>query len=1854
MSESPGAPGGFPPDNPASSPANDNDTRRPGSAQSQRQQSGSSPLVPLVPAPLVPLVPPPPPPPRRHPLERPLPKMPTAPNPSNRFATGSHQLNIIPPSSSGSIDPKPFFSNLGFNDDDDALGTRPSGGSEPALSYGNHQRDDAPGGPSHLDLDNQFLDGCVKIHTALGFLPIQLYHQAPPAAQLLLEQQLDPVSLRAIRGIESSKTSRLVLTNIRSPQTLSRQVKPSVPSSPSTRSALSYRSAHAELPRDQRPIRPVDAPPLPRHPISTPSDRLNNSRWSKPFSSFDSLLELANDPNSKASNPFRTAYVMARKGTFVPHSHISPLDKASQWLDWIGGIKHILTAQNLLGWIMLDNEVSRSTPEAHRPIYYLDNDDGGLTHDEYEFNAAWWTMDLYVRHYLTGPLSAAARQTLDDNIAADGIERPTSRDVYMVLKRKFGTLDYNHGFAAWERAKALEVGANVVGFITTFKRLISDVRRSPFDGTSPHLATQTFLNKLPKNSCRILLDNWEFSTIDGHVVPTDDWSEFIRWTEKAKSAHEGYIARLRSSGGTQARPPARPNSPPRPQGPRPPPKANVATAGGARPPNTRQAAVICYNCQKPGHTKANCSEPGGDLSKEGRSAKGYMAANGGDLDEEETEALDEMENDGIGDGDQDEPDDDERACIANALDALHLDFDTNNIFDFSPYDDLCDENVSVMLAQDDEYHGPPPSEPKSPPRALAIPLRKFDTILDSGCSQHIIVDRRHFHSFRNIDKSIGTAGATPLKALGIGLVKWTVTLTDGSTIVLDLPDCLYAPACPFNLLSTGRLCDINDVRLLFAPKRTVCWTQDPTRRQFFSFSRHGFITMLKGVFLRATPNVPAVLLSFITDTELPDTFQSPKQDIVLWHRRLGHPGWKTTTAIVKGKVVKGVVCTGSLTSCNCVPCIIGRFAQSNYPASDHRFLSPGDLVHMDISGPWRVKTPFGDQYFIAFLDDATHYGWVFLLKTRDGAFDAFLIVEARLENLTGRRIQRTRSDNAKELVAGRLGDHFKSKGVHVQTAAPYAHPQNGRAERHIRRLQDVSATMLAESGLPPSFWGFAIVTAQYLVNRLPSKALPENSTPFEALFGSKPDVSHLRVWGCRCFPIIPPELRKKGDGRRLRDCIFVGYGDGTKGYKVMTPTGKVFFSADVIFDEGTMGRLGTKRPLLSKDSPTNQLHEAIDTVRRVRRSARIANLPGSNIADGSLISPQSAFALLSVVGHDPSLPPLQQTPEFDTLPSIFAYLATVGIHRLFEQPSITPLSMMSACGFYCDALMLDEDDFNNSVAFRVIDLTKAPDTVKQAMSRSDWPAWLAAMCREFNSLKGRPAWEVKEKLPPGKFAIDVRWVFAFKLNPDGSIRWGEEKARLVVKGFLQRPNDYDETFAPVVKLAVVRIVLAITALRDYDLFSFDIKTAFLHSKLDDEVYIKQIPCFPLDNPEAVLRLLVVLYGLKQAAFAWYCHFMGILVKIGLKRCELDHAFFIGVWNSPPDPSIPMPADGSPLILLVPIHVDDGLASTNSPELYTWFIKQLKAHGIDVVDFGPVSMFLGIRVLRDRPNRRLWLSQSPFIQTLLDDWGMDKCRGVATPMEGFLDDLPDTDVAPFPFINPDNMKRKYQSLVGSLIYLATCTRPDIAYVAMSLGRHSADPKMKHLVAGKRVLRYLFETIDLVLLYDPLNDIHPSINAFIRSATGFSDADWASDKLTRISISGHVFFYLGGIVAWSSTRQRVIALSSTESEFYAIVNAMREGLWMRLFLLICNFPVPQPFPLICDNKSTLYQMESPAVGSKSKHVHIRELFAKQYFADGTFKAEWVATNVNVADIFTKPLRANLFERHRKALNLVRYPL
>jgi len=498
---------------------------------------------------------------------------------------------------------------------------------------------------------------------------------------------------------------------------------------------------------------------------------------------------------------------------------------------------------------------------------------------------------------------------------------------------------------------------------------------------------------------------------------------------------------------------------------------------------------------------------------------------------------------------------------------------------------------------------------------------------------------------------------------------------------------------------------------------------------------------------------------------------------LLWHRRFGHLGHDATRAALTQDYVQGVVYQGPFERDHCIVCIIGKSPQHSYTHHGHRASQIGELLHMDLCGPYPTQGPHGENHFLVILDDFSNMGFTFCLRRKNDAFSHYERTEAFIEHSTGCKVKAIRVDGALELTAGKMGIHLVSHGIAIQKTTPYAHPQAGKIERYVRTIEEGGQTLLAASSLPMSFWCDAVLTSQYLHNRLPTSTLATNITPFEVFTSSKPDVSHFCVWGCQCFVAIPNELRDKAGFKRF-EAIFVGYKEHCVGWRVRDLKGKFHFSCDVIFNEDFSGRLGTPCSPLSSNSPSLDVSSSAvsphpirlctwmlvgrvyDDILNLKESRRVEcerkRMPAPVIAledvvggvgaavgdvvvmNGGVDVPAGGVGAVDVVATAAFAVSGDLSPSFDAIYHLLAFFA----------PSSFPDS------FSVDTDSLAAYSFHHSP---FIDLTKAPTSYIEAVSRLDASAWKAAMVREERSLEEMGAFEEVE-LPPGQPTVTLIWV----------------------------------------------------------------------------------------------------------------------------------------------------------------------------------------------------------------------------------------------------------------------------------------------------------------------------------------------------------------------------------------------------------------------------------------------------------------------------------------------------------------
>ena len=466
--------------------------------------------------------------------------------------------------------------------------------------------------------------------------------------------------------------------------------------------------------------------------------------------------------------------------------------------------------------------------------------------------------------------------------------------------------------------------------------------------------------------------------------------------------------------------------------------------------------------------------------------------------------------------------------------------------------------------------------------------------------------------------------------------------------------------------------------------------------------------------------------------------------------------------------------------------------------------------------------------------------------------------------------------------------------------------------------------------------------------------------------------------------------------------------------------------------------------------------------------------------------------------------------------------------------------------------------------------------------------WAAAMKEEMTALQKNKTWELVS-LPEGKKLVGCRCVFTIKQNPDGSI--DKRKARLVARGFTQTHGvDYEETFAPVAKINTIRVLLSLAANLDWHLQQYDVKNAFLHGDLKEEVYMSLPPGYdaPRTSGSMVCRLKKALYGLKQSPRAWFGRFRFTMKKYGYKQSDADHTLFLK-------------KVGDKITVLI-IYVDDMIVTGNDLTEMSK-LKDYLSSEFDMKDLGRLKYFLGIEV--NRSKQGIFVSQRKYVLDLLGETGMLGCEPIKSPIEQNhgLEECPDQ--------TPVN-KERYQRLVGRLIYLSH-TRPDIAYVVSVVSRFMHNPSKQHMDAVVRILRYMKSAPGKGLLFSK----HGNTDIL-----GYSDSDWAG-KGDRRSTSGYLTFVGGNLVTWKSKKQKVVSLSSAEAEYRAMVKGICELLWLKRLMGELGFSSEKPMKLFCDNQSTIKIAENPIQNDRTKHVEIDRNFIYEKLENKEIEVPYVST-------------------------------
>ncbi|KAH9079902.1 hypothetical protein Ae201684P_007611 [Aphanomyces euteiches] len=787
---------------------------------------------------------------------------------------------------------------------------------------------------------------------------------------------------------------------------------------------------------------------------------------------------------------------------------------------------------------------------------------------------------------------------------------------------------------------------------------------------------------------------------------------------------------------------------------------------------------------------------------------------------------------------------------------------------------------------------------------------------------------------------------------------------------------------------------------------------------------------------------------------------------------------------------------------------------------------------------------------------------------------------------TGNKVKVFRSDGGAEYSSADFEAELKRHGIHHESSTPDNQWQNGMAERAHRSLMEMAMAMLAHAGLARRWWAEAVNTAGFIQNRV-VHGHKATATPIHALTGHRAKLDKLRVFGCVAYNMVKDPTRRDKLAPKATKCVFMGCAEHQRAWKLYDlESNKMTTGVHVTFCEDEF--LGDRSKLddylvttddsddeedegiitQSTSQPAPPIVEPTDSTPRYQETRDAIGAKGSapstprRLFTGHPVGDQSSRRTLRLLDrlkrsdsgprtHDdrnvmPSGMVLRprdrlRPPSRDV--SAVHGRPTDNPSRELQGVASEPLDNSADANWTIDDSHVAASMTIDGIQFACSAMAPpvyVPQSHREAMAMKDHDEWAKAEQKELQQLRQAATWKLVD-LPPGRKSIGSRWTYAKKTNAAGEVV--RYKARLVCKGFSQIHGvDYLDTFSPVVKMTTLRCCMALTATKKLAVLQADADTAF--------------PTGHSNGTNRKMLMIKALYGLKQAALAWFEHCRKIVVGLGFRPSDYDPCLYLRQHGEE--------------LEMVESNVDDFLVFARTTAKANSILDELEVK-MKLKRQGEMSFFLGgIKIEYDKNDAKITLTQEAYARKIFARFGMTTCHGYTTAEVDDREDLWHDSS------QPSTDQETYQSMVVSLMYLMTCTRPDISHAVQRLTRHLHDPR--HTIGTGLIFR------------------SPDANL-----VGYCDASWAT-RLDRRSTTGFACFVSGGIVSWKSARQRVVALSTCEVEYVALAELAKEVVWLRGLLEDLSMRQDHPTITWCDNKAAISTAENVGVASRSKHIDV----------------------------------------------------
>ncbi|GJR14873.1 retrovirus-related pol polyprotein from transposon TNT 1-94 [Tanacetum coccineum] len=810
--------------------------------------------------------------------------------------------------------------------------------------------------------------------------------------------------------------------------------------------------------------------------------------------------------------------------------------------------------------------------------------------------------------------------------------------------------------------------------------------------------------------------------------------------------------------------------------------------------------------------------------------------------------------------------------------------------------------------------------------------------------------------------------------------------------------------------------------------------------------------------------------------------KATSDESMLWHRRLGHINFKNINKLVKDNLVRGLPTKRFENDQTCVACLKGKQHRASCKSKVlNPITKPLFMLHMDLFGPTFVSSLMHKKYCLVVTDDYSRFTWVFFLTTKDETSEILKNFIKEIENLVDKKVKIIRSDNGTEFKNKVLDDFVREKGIKREYSVARTPQQNG-----------------AE----------AVSTACYVQNRV-LVVKPHNKTPYELFRGFKAALSFMKPFGYHVTILNTLDSLGKFDGKS-DEGFFVGYSFSSKAFTVNnTRTRRVEENLHIGFLENKPMIEGNgPKWLFDIDSLTqsmNYLPVAAGTIiNESTGTQEELNTDNENDAKDKSDDDSSPKEVNATGQHVNTASPDVTTGSF----KLNVVGPSVNIASLYDQDSPKDMFTIRASHtleathveFFSDEdePEVDLGNITNSYTARRITKPNSKQGFLRRTSAIQTPVGLDTY--------GFAFW---------KRVIGTKWVFRNKKDKRGIVI--RNKARLVAQDHRQEEGiDYEEVFSPVARIEAIRLFLAYVSFMGFLVYQMDVKSTFLYGTIEEEVYITQPPGFKdPDHPDKVYKVAKALYGLHQTPRAWYETLANYLLGNGFKRGKIDQTLFIKKQKGD--------------IFLVQVYVDDIIFGSTNKDLCTGFEK-LMNDKFQMSSIGELTFFLGLQVQQKEDG--IFISRDKCVAKILKKFNYTDVKSASTPIDLEKPLVKDGDA-------DDVDVHLYRSMIGSLMYL-TASRSDIMFAVCACTRFQVTLKISHVLAVKRIFRYLKGKPTLGLWYYRDSPFE---------LVSYTDSDYARATQDRKSTTEGCQFLGNRLISWQCKKQTMVATSTTEAEYVA---------------------------------------------------------------------------------------------------------